>query len=171
VTHTRALKATISREHASFRLVARRSRIHRVGVFAAERIPRGRKVIEFTGERINFNEARRRWSPALNYMFSLDNNLIIDGAVGGSGAEYINHSCAPNLSARILRGHLLYFSTRGIGKGEELTVDYKYAGGGTQAHPCNCGAATCRGTMILAHRDTRAGRAPRRPASQRVRAS
>jgi SET domain-containing protein len=161
---TRARGRRITLEHASFRLVARRSRIHRLGVFAGERIPRGRKVIEFTGERINFNETRRRWSPTLNYLFGIDDNLFIDGAVGGSGAEYINHSCAPNLSARILRGHLLYFSTRTIGKGEELTVDYKYAGGGKQTHPCNCGAATCRGTMILARRDTR-GRAPRRPAS------
>lgn len=165
MTHTRALNAPISREHASFQLVARRSRIHRLGVFAGERIPRGRRVIEFTGERINFNEARRRWSPTLNYLFGLDDNLFIDGGVGGSGAEYINHSCAPNLSARLLRGHLLYFSTRAIGKGEELTVDYKYGGGGKQTHPCNCGAATCRGTMILARRDTRANRAPRRPAS------
>ena len=161
---TRARGGTITREHASFRLVARRSRIHRVGVFAAERIPRGRKVIEFTGERIDFNEARRRWSPTLNYLFALDDNLIIDGAAGGSGAELINHSCAPNLSARVIRGHLLYFSLRAIKKGEELTVDYKYAGEGEQIYPCNCGAATCRGTLILARRDTRGSRAPRRPA-------
>ncbi len=118
--------------------------------------------MEYTGERITFEEARRRWSPTLNYLFGLEDNVIIDGAAGGSGAEYVNHSCAPNLHARILRGHLLYFSSRGIRKGEELTLDYKYAGGGKQTHPCKCGAPTCRGTLILARRDTRGSRAPRR---------
>ena len=132
----------VDRAHAPFLLAIRRSRIHRRGVFAAEAIPSRRKVIEFTGERITFAEARRRWSPTLNYLFGLSDNLLIDGASGGSGAEYVNHSCAPNLHARIIRGHLLYFSSRAITKGEELTVDYKYAGGGKQTHPCKCGAPT-----------------------------
>jgi SET domain-containing protein len=153
---------TIDPAHAPFRLAVRRSRIHRRGVFARERIPAGRKVIEFTGEHITFQEARRRWNPALNYLFALDENLIIDGSAGGSGAEYVNHSCAPNLRARYLRGHLLYFSTRSIQKGEELTVDYRYAGGGRQTYPCRCGASSCRGTMILTRRDARGSRAPRR---------
>ena len=76
----------------------------------------------------------------------LDSYWTIDGAIGGSGAEYINHSCAPNLKARLLRGHILYFSKRRIRKGEELTVDYKYAHDITRM-PCSCGAPTCRGTM------------------------
>jgi hypothetical protein len=50
----------------------------------------------------------------------------IDGVIGGSGAEYINHSCAPNLRSRLVRGHILSFSTRPIARGEELTVDYRY---------------------------------------------
>ena len=139
----------IDSRHTPFRLAVRRSRIHRLGVFADEPILRGRKVIEFTGERIDFQEARRRWNPRLNYLFALDDDVIIDGSSGGSGAEYVNHACEPNLYARIARGHLLYFSRRPIAKGEELTVDYKYAGGGTQTYPCDCGAASCRGTMIV----------------------
>jgi uncharacterized protein len=155
----------VDRAHTPFMLTVRRSPIHRLGVFAGERIPSGRKVIEFTGERINFAEARRRWSPRLNYIFGLEDNLFVDGASGGSGAEYVNHSCAPNLHARYMRGHLLYFSVRPIAKGEELTVDYKYSGGGKQTYPCRCGATSCRGTMIVARRDTRARRAPRRSGS------
>lgn len=155
---------SIDPTHTVFKLAVRRSRIHRWGVFAAEAIPTRRKVIEFSGERITFAEARRRWSPTLNYLFALSDDLLIDGAAGGSGAEYINHSCAPNLHARIVRGHLLYFSSRAIAKGEELSVDYKYAGGGKQTHPCHCGADSCRGTMILGRRDTRrTRRLPRRP--------
>jgi SET domain-containing protein len=119
-------------------------------------------VIEFAGARVNFAEARRRWSPRLNYLFAIDGDLFIDGAAGGSGAEYVNHSCEPNLHARLLRGHLIYFSSRRIAEGEELTVDYKYAGGGQYHHPCHCGAPSCRGTMILARRDARKSRASRR---------
>jgi SET domain-containing protein len=159
------VKTHVDRAHAPYRLVIRRSRIHRLGAFAGEAIPSGRKVIEFTGERLTFEEARRRWSPTLNYLFGLADNLFIDGSAGGSGAEYINHSCAPNLHARCLRGHLLYFSSRAIAKGEELTVDYKYAGGGRQTHPCHCGAGSCRGTMILTRRGNPGGRVPRRSRS------
>jgi hypothetical protein len=163
-TYNTAMKTrVVDRAHAPFQLVIRRSRIHRLGVFAGEAIPPRCKVIEFTGERITFEEARRRWSPTLNYLFGLGDNLLIDGAAGGSGAEYINHSCAPTLHARIVRGHLLYFASRAIAKGEELTVDYKYAGGGKQTHPCHCGADSCRGTMILVRRDSRRSRVPRRP--------
>ena len=159
---SRSRARAIDVTHAPYRLAIRKSRIHRRGVFAAERIPRGRKVIEYTGERISLAEARRRWNPRLNYLFALEDNLIIDGSVGGSGAEYVNHSCAPNLGARILHGHLLFFSVRPIATGEELTLDYKYRGGGTQTYSCGCGAPSCRGTMVMARRDTRHGRAPRR---------
>jgi SET domain-containing protein len=122
-------------------------------------------VLEYTGERIDFEEARRRWSPRLNYLFTLEDDVLIDGSVGGSGAEYVNHSCAPNLHTRYLRGHLLYFSVRRIARGEELTLDYKYLGGGKQTYPCRCGAPSCRGTIILARRDARTHRAPRRRSS------
>src|SRR5205823_2313433 len=77
----------------------RGSGIHRHGVYAEERIPPRRKVIEYTGERINRRETRRRSDEQANmiYLFTLDNYWTLDGSVGGSGAEYINHSCDPNL--------------------------------------------------------------------------
>jgi SET domain-containing protein len=144
----------------------KRSPIHRLGVFADQRIPRGRKVIEYAGERIASREAQRRGrrKPNLNYMFAFGKNVVIDGSVGGTGAQYINHSCAPNLRARKVFGHLLFFSVRAIRKGEELTLDYKYRGVRKDDHPCACGAPTCRGTMVTDRRDTRTRRAPRRTA-------
>ena len=47
--------------------------------------------------------------------------------VGGSGAEYINHSCDPNLKTRKIGQHIFYFSKRPIAAGEELSVDYKFS--------------------------------------------
>jgi tetratricopeptide (TPR) repeat protein len=141
-----AVTGTVNPLFTSYRLSARPSAIHRLGVFAEEPIPKGFKVIEYTGERISRRESGRRWDPKRSYLFEIDDRLHLDGAIGGSGAEYINHSCAPNLKTRILKQHIIYFSKRNIARGEELTVDYKYDFD-TDRMPCTCGAPTCRGAM------------------------
>ena len=140
----------IDPHYANFKLVIRRSKIHRVGIFAAEDIPINRKVIEYRGERINRKETLRRSNEQSNmiYLFTLDKYWTLDGAVGGSGAEYINHCCDPNVRAWITKGHILYMSKRAIRKGEELTVDYHFAKN-IEKVPCFCGAANCRGTINL----------------------
>ncbi|HEX4170816.1 MAG TPA: SET domain-containing protein-lysine N-methyltransferase [Bryobacteraceae bacterium] len=136
--------------HSSFKLELARSHIHRWGVYAGQSIPANRKVIEYTGQKISRRETKRRAETNSNliYLFTLDKYWTIDGAVGGSGAEYINHSCDPNLAARIVKGHILYVSVRPIKKGEELTVDYHFDKK-VERVPCKCGAATCRGTINL----------------------
>src|ERR1700739_2725588 len=90
---------------ACFRLRAGPSPIHRWGLYAEEAIPPGRKVMEYTGEKITRREKQRREDS--KYLFELDRYWTIDGSVGGSGAEFINHSCDPNLVTRILKGHIL----------------------------------------------------------------
>jgi uncharacterized protein len=134
--------------HACFRLRVGRSGIHRWGVYAGEPIPPRRKVIEYSGEHISRRQTKIRSARPLNYIFTLDEYWSIDGAVGGSGAEFINHSCDPNLVARIIKGHILYFSKRAIRSGEELTVDYQFPHN-VERVPCQCGAERCRGTINL----------------------
>ncbi len=144
---TRSVKApVIDPRYACFKLAIRESRIHHRGVYALERIPAGRKVIEYTGERISRRETARRGTGNLTYLFTLDNYWTLDGAFGGSGAEIINHSCDPNLYTWICRGHILYMSKRAIKPGEELTVDYLFSDK-IQRVKCKCGAKTCRGTI------------------------
>lgn len=138
----------IDQRRAPFRIVAGPSRIHRWGVYAAENIPANRKVIEYTGERIGRREAKKRLGRKLNYIFALDDYWSIDGGVGGSGAEFINHSCEPNLRAWICKGHILYMSLRPIRRGEELLVDYRF-GPDRRRVGCKCGANRCRGTINL----------------------
>jgi SET domain-containing protein len=133
---------------ACFRLRVGRSRIHRWGVFAEEDIPANRKVIEYTGERISRKETKRRSERKHHYIFTLDAYWSIDGAVGGSGAELINHSCKPNLRSWIVKGHILYMSLRPIRKGEELLVDYRFPHD-VEKVACRCGAPNCRGTINL----------------------
>src|SRR5689334_20835855 len=140
---------SINSEYCSFKLRVGRSKIHRWGVYAAEDIPKNRKVIEYTGERISRRETKRRANESeMIYLFTLDKYWTIDGSVGGSGAEFINHSCEPNLVSRILKGHILYMSARTIAPGEELTVDYRFDKK-VERVDCLCGAKNCRGTINL----------------------
>lgn len=137
----------IDPQHAAFRLHVAPSPIHRWGVFADEPIPANRKVIEYTGEMVSRREAKRRSDgKSLIYLFTVNNYWCKDGAVGGSGAEIINHSCDPNLRAVVNRGHILYMSRRAIRKGEELTVDYHFDRD-VEEVKCICGSPKCRGTI------------------------
>jgi SET domain-containing protein len=140
----------IDPRYAAFSIIVRKSKIHRVGIFAGEDIPFNRKVIEYTGERINRKETLRRSNEqaSMIYLFTLDNYWTLDGAVGGSGAEFINHSCNPNIRTWITKGHILYMSKRAIRKGEELTVDYCFSKN-IEKVPCACGSQNCRGTINL----------------------
>src|SRR5207244_11746216 len=124
------------------------SRIHRLGIYAEEFIPANRKVIEYTGERVNRREAKLRGSGDYTYLFTLDKYWTLDGSVGGSGAEIINHSCEPNLISRVMKGHILYLSLREIRPGEELLIDYHFPKH-VEKVACRCGAAACRGTINL----------------------
>jgi SET domain-containing protein len=139
----------IDTRYTCFGMKLARSKIHRWGVYATERIPANRKVIEYTGERISRRETKRRADGTdLIYLFTLDDYWTLDGSVGGSGAEYINHSCEPNLVSRILKGHIIYMSARNIAPGEELTVDYRFDKK-VERVDCLCGAKSCRGTINL----------------------
>ena len=131
--------------HARFKLVIHPSPIHRHGVFAEEEIPAKRRVIEYTGERITDEQANKRSSRKHIYFFSLSDGRMIDGAVGGSGAEFINHSCEPNVIAREDRGRIWYSSLRRIYPGEELLVDYRLDS--DDEYACGCGAPSCRGKL------------------------
>jgi hypothetical protein len=136
----------IDPKFAGFKMSIRKSKIHRFGVYAEERIPANRKVIEYTGERLNRRETKRRGEGEYTYLFTLDKYWTLDGAFGGSGAEIINHSCEPNVVSRIMKGHVIYMSLRTIEPGEEITVDYNFEYVGDK-NSCSCGASTCRSVM------------------------
>jgi len=132
---------------ARFHLKISKSAIHRWGVYAEEKIPARRNVIEYQGERVNPVESfRRRKKQAETYFFKLDDFWHIDGSVGGSGAEFINHSCDPNLRWRRNGDRILCQSLRPIAVGEELTLDYHFSHEAPKVL-CRCGSPRCRGTI------------------------
>jgi len=142
-------KPVINEKYANFKLIIAPSRIRGWGIFAGEAIPANRKVIEYTGELISRRETKRRADASdMIYLFTVDDYWCKDGTVGGSGAEYINHCCEPNLKTVIIRRHILYMSMRVVKKGEELTVDYRFDKKCDRV-PCQCGAKNCRGTINL----------------------
>ena len=134
---------------AKFRLLLTHSPIHRWGVYAGEAIGAGQKIIEYTGERISRVATKRRYTERPhNYLFTLDSYWTLDGAVGGSGAEYINHSCEPNAYAEVKQERIFYHALRDIRPGEELTLDYRFEKDVDRVE-CRCGTAACRGTINL----------------------
>jgi len=136
----------INPKTACFDLRVGRSSLHRYGVFALEDIPRRRRVIEYTGKRLTYEQVWKIDFPNDAYLARVNDRWFVDGNSGGGGAQFINHSCDPNLSWRSVRDHLLYFSRRRILTGEELTVDYNYPVE-LKRVPCHCGARRCRGTF------------------------
>lgn len=142
-----------------------RSRIEGTGVFAKRKIPKGARIIEYTGARVPIDAVvavANDGPPAAVYAFRLNATTIIDGACGGNDSRYVNHSCAPNCEALCFDDHMYFYALRDIPRGDELTFDYQLnasaEGRPTKraraAHACRCGSPVCRGTM-LARRSTR----------------
>jgi SET domain-containing protein len=141
-----APKRRINPKFARFRLQIGRSATHRYGVFALEDIPASRRIIEYTGKRLNLEQVFNLRAPEDSYIARINSKLYLDGRWGGSGAEFINHSCASNLVTRCIGSHLYLYSRRKIRAGEELTWNYRYPIK-LKAVPCRCGARRCRGTL------------------------
>jgi uncharacterized protein len=117
------------------------------GVFAAEPVPRRRKIGEIRGESISVAQARIRATRSERIMIvELSDRRAIDFSRSADPMRYTNHSCAPNARLSIVNGRVEFYALRDIAAGEELTVDY-----GETHHEgrltCRCGAPGCVGRL------------------------
>jgi SET domain-containing protein len=139
----------------------RNSPIHGSGVFALRRIRRGTTVIEYTGERVSHDEADSRYEdkdPDDNhtFLFTVDSRTVIDGGVDGNEARFINHGCDPNCASTTRNKRIFIEAIRTIQPGEELAYDYQIDRDADDPpdvdviFACRCGAAKCRGSMLVA---------------------
>jgi hypothetical protein len=137
----------------------RRSAIQGRGAFATRRIRPGARIIEYVGEHISRDEGDRRYDDEHmgrhhTFLFALDDGSVIDAAVGGNDARFINHSCDPNCQAIEEDGRIFIEALRNIQPGAELTYDYAYERTGDHTdedealYVCRCGAKNCRGTIL-----------------------
>ena len=139
--------------------VVRRSPVQGRGAFATRDIRRGERVGEYRGERVSWEEADRRYDDESQgrhhtFLFEVDDDTVIDAAVRGSAAKYINHSCDPNCEAVIEGDRVFIDAIRPIRAGDELFYDYNYlldeahTAAVKKRYPCWCGSRKCRGTIL-----------------------
>jgi uncharacterized protein len=137
----------------------RNSRIHGRGVFAARRIRKGTRIMEYLGDRISHAAADARYEdhdPNDNhtFLFIVDKNTVIDAGVGGNEARFINHSCDGNCESVIQKSRVYIEAVRTIQPGEELGYDYEIGRepddppNVDEIFACRCGSPKCRGTML-----------------------
>ena len=128
------------------RLIVRSSPIHAAGVFTLEAVPKGARILEYTGERLVHEQADRLYADRpYTYLFGVGDGVHVIDGYGMS--MYVNHSCRPNCETVEDEEHRVWIvAMRDIEPGEELTYDYLLYDGEGEA-PCTCGAANCRGTM------------------------
>lgn len=135
------------------------SRIEGTGVFAKRKIPRGTRIIEYTGDRVPidavYHEVTEGEPPRI-YAFALNETTAINGTRNGNEARFFNHSCGPNCEAYVFDERVYLYAMRDIRRGEELTFDYQL-GPVDRTEPtrndkgeysCRCGAPHCRGSLI-----------------------
>jgi SET domain-containing protein len=148
----KAGRPKINEDYTWYRLKMAKSPIHRHGVIADQKIPRNQYVIEYTG--VLLNQAQTKKLEDHTYVWQIGWNerpsyWSIDGRTNGSGAEYVNHSCDPNLQVWFIGRRVYYISRRPIKKGEELTIDYSFdwSEDPNDITKCSCGTRKCRGTI------------------------
>lgn len=85
-----------------------RSAIHNWGLYAMENIPINDMIIEYVGEKVRQQVADLREHRYLksgigsSYLFRIDENTVVDATKKGGIARFINHSCMPNCTAKII---------------------------------------------------------------------
>jgi len=147
-------------------IVARRSRIHGNGVFAAAPLKKGQRLIQYKGLLRSHEEVDRVYGEEPDtghtFLFTLNDHYVIDAGIDGNDARWINHSCNPNCEALVdedddgdpRKDRIFIETMRRIEPGEELTYNYgiKLAEAHTpkmkKLWACLCGSRNCTGTML-----------------------
>lgn len=156
------------------KIVARLSPIHGNGVFADEAIAKGERIVRYKGKLRDHEAVDRVYADqdenGHTFLFTLNEDYVVDANVDGNIARWINHSCQPNCEAVIEendkgkrhKDKIYIQAIRDIASGEELTYNY-----GIVLHEphtaklkavwaCRCGSKRCTGTMLQPKRKTRA---------------
>lgn len=148
------------------KIVARRSAIHGTGVFATAPIAKGERIIEYKGRRRTHADVDAGDEGSADsghtFLFTLNDEYVIDGNVEGGVARWINHGCSPNCEAVLIehpgddrsRDRVFIEAKKAIRAGEELTYNYGIVLG--EPHTarlkkiwaCRCGSRDCTGTML-----------------------
>ncbi len=147
------------------KILTRKSAIHGNGVFAALPIDKGERLLEYKGARRTHEDVDAGDSGDIDsghtFLFTLNEDWVIDANFEGNAARWINHSCAPNCEAVLVendadpkKSRVFIEAIRAIRPGEELTYDYgitlaeRHTPRLKKIWACRCGAKDCTGTML-----------------------
>jgi SET domain-containing protein len=151
---------------ASRRIAAHRSVIHGTGVRALTSVRKGEQIIEYKGLLRTTAQASRLQhadhESGHTFLFTLNEDYVIDANVGGNTARWLNHSCSPNCVAYVhdhpsgdpRKARVIIEALKKIGPGEELTYNYgivleeRHTPRLKRIWACKCGARNCTGTML-----------------------
>ncbi len=148
------------------KIVARLSSIHGNGVFADEPIRKGERIVRYKGTLRTHKEVDRMYGEqdenGHTFLFTLNDEYVIDANEGGNVARWINHSCDPNCESvteendkgKPHKDKVFIEAIRDIKPGEELTYNYgivleeRYTPKLKKLWECRCGSKNCTGTML-----------------------
>ena len=147
------------------KIATRKSAIHGNGMFAVLPIGKGERLIEYKGRRRSHEDVDADDSGDVEsghtFLFTLNDDWVIDANFEGNDARWINHSCDPNCEAVLdededdsKQSQVFIEAIRSIKPGEELTYDYgitlaeRHTPRLKKIWACRCGSKKCTGTML-----------------------
>lgn len=148
------------------KIQARKSAIHGNGVFALEPIAKGERIVRYVGKLRTHAEVDADETGAAEsghtFLFTLNDQYVLDGNYGGNVARWINHSCKPNCEAVLVedeggdrtKDRIYVEAIRAIKPGQELTYNYgitlyeRHTPRMKKIWACRCGAKNCTGTIL-----------------------
>jgi len=116
-----------------------------LGAFACETVLADEIVAVWGGYIVDAEQLETLPHEVQQHSVQIDEGLYLATIGGAETADFINHSCDPNLG---LRGQITLVALRDIEVGEEVCFDYAM----TDCTPydefeCRCGSTACRGTV------------------------
>lgn len=111
----------------------RKSTTHGKGLFAAQRIRKGKFIGHYAGEKITDAEAERRHAgtdcilDGHTMQFNVKKDCIIDAKYkGGNATRFMNHSYTPNVVAykEPDKERINFYARQNIQEGTEMFIDY-----------------------------------------------
>jgi len=148
------------------KIKARKSAIHGNGVFAVAALSKGERIIQYKGllrthEDVDAGDTGDVES-GHTFLFTLNDDYVLDANYGGNDARWMNHSCAPNCEALIeesedgdpRKDKVFIEAIRAIKPGEELVYNYgitlaeRHTPRLKKIWECRCGSRKCTGTML-----------------------
>ncbi len=148
------------------KIAARRSSIHGNGVFAIAPIRKGERIVHYKGQLRSHAEVDAEYGDkdedGHTFLFTLNDEYVVDANRGGNIARWINHGCKPNCEAVVeeddggnrRKDRVFIEAMRAIRLGEELTYNYgivlstPHTAKEKKLWACRCGAKNCTRTML-----------------------